>query len=92
MAEITIKEIKKVIDDGFEKQALMIKRGFDETATKSELKLVENRLTGVETNMLRLNDRVKSLESNVDRVLYKEMDRLERRVTKLEQKTGISPA
>ena len=89
MAELTIKEIKKVIDAGFEKQALMIKRGFDDTASKTEVKSVESRLAGVEDKMLKVHDRLRTVEDKLDRVLYKEIDRLEIRIKQLEQHVGL---
>ncbi|MFH1171233.1 MAG: hypothetical protein V1778_01680 [bacterium] len=62
--------------------ARMIAEGFAQTATKSELHAVEGRLTRVEM-------RLTTVEEKVDRALYSEYTHLERRVTRLEKKTGI---
>lgn len=92
MPELTIKDVEKVINDGFEKQAMMIKRGFDETAGKIEMKSVESRLTGIENEILKIGDRLRTTEDKLDRVLYKEIDRIEIRIKNIEQKLGIETA
>ena len=80
---------KKYFDTQFDKLGQMMARGFDETSSKTDLKMVENRLTGVEGEMLKVNDRLTLVERKLDETLYKEVDRIEGRVKRLEQKTGI---
>ena len=80
------------LETAFDKQAGMIKRGFDETASKIGLKSVESRLTGVEGEMLKVHDRLRTVEDKLDRVLYKEIDRIEVRVKAIEQKLGLKTA
>lgn len=92
MRELTAEILKKELEKGFEKQALMIKRGFDETASKTEIKSVESRLTGVEGEMLKVHDRLTTVGHKLDSVLYKEFDRIETRLKRVEQKLGINPA
>ena len=92
MPEITIKDIERVVEKGLEKQALVIKRGFDETVSKVELKSVESRLVGVENEMLKVHDRLRTVGDKLDYTLYKEIDRLEGRVKHLERHTGLKSA
>ncbi|MBI4053975.1 MAG: hypothetical protein HY397_01440 [Candidatus Doudnabacteria bacterium] len=89
MAELDQKILEKILDDRFEKQAIMIKAGFDYTATKEDLKGVEGRLTGVESSLEKIDERLQTVEAKLDRALYTEYIHLEARVKRLEEKAGI---
>lgn len=60
MAELTIKEIEKVIDKAFVKQALMIKNGFDAT-TKD--------IADLRNDIARLDAEIKSLNNKINNYL-----------------------
>ena len=83
---------KEYFDEQFEKLTRAVARGFEETATSSEVKLIESRLSGVEVQMLKANNRIKNLDDKVDRLLYSEIDRVEKRVDKIENHLGLKTA
>ena len=73
--------------------ARMIAEGFSATATKNDLKNVKdelkNDLKDVKDTVETIADRLRTVEAKLDRALYREIDRLEIRVKKLEQKVRI---
>ncbi|MFH1171227.1 MAG: hypothetical protein V1778_01650 [bacterium] len=80
----TIDDLARMIAEGFAQTATKneMAEGFAQTASKKDLQKVETRLTTVE-------DRLTTVEAKLDRALYSEYTHLERRVTRLEKKTGI---
>jgi len=62
--------------------AVMIKNGFDNTANKKDVEEIR-------TDIAKIDDRLRVVETKLDRALYTELTHLEARVTRLEQKTGI---
>lgn len=58
-----------------EELARMIARGFSHTATKEQFEEIDARL--------------RTVENKLDKALYTEINRLEARVKKLEEKVGI---
>jgi len=62
--------------------AVMIKNGFDNTASKKDVEEIRN-------DIAQIDDRLRTVETKLDRALYTELTHLEARVTRLEQKTGI---
>ena len=80
-----------------EKLAAMIAAGFEQTATKEELKAlstktdgrfdkVEERLTKVEDRLINVEDRLTNVEHKLDKALYAKTVRLENRIKNLETK------
>ncbi len=88
MAEIT----KEYFDHQFESMAGMIKKGFDTTASKVEVKAVEGRLDKVEGHLGRLENKVDIIQGKLDNILYKEVVQIDDRVTKIEKHLGFKPA
>jgi hypothetical protein len=71
MAELT----KEHLDKQFEKMAVMIKNGFNATATKDDLN--------------RLETKVDIIQGKLDNILYKEIVGIETRVNKIEKHLGL---
>jgi len=94
MPEITIKEIKKVIDDGFEKQAVLINNAFQAHTEHFDDKLdkLGSRMDGkLEQLEDRLSTDIKRVEAKVDQALHVEYINLEVRVKRIENKIGLEP-
>lgn len=62
--------------------AVMIKSGFDNTATKADIEEVRS-------DIAKIDERLHVVESKLDRALYTEITHLEGRVKRLEEKVGI---
>lgn len=60
-----IKELKEEMVDMFDKLGVAVAKGFEETATKEELKAVENRLTNVENRLENVEEEVKDVKSQI---------------------------
>jgi len=82
---------KEYFDEQFENLGVMIARGFEETATKADLRGVEGllgkvemRLDKVEVRLETVENRLERVENKLDRALYTDMVNLESRVKKLE--------
>ena len=75
--------------------AVMIKNGFDNTATKKDLAAVEQSLrkdiTKLEGKVDKIDERLQIVETKLDRALYTEYVHLETRVKRLEEKIGLKP-
>lgn len=69
--------------------AVMIKNGFDNTATKKDLEAVEKSLS---KDIVKIDERLQLVETKLDRALYTEYVHLETRVKRLEEKVGIKTA
>lgn len=78
------RSIKQVTN---EELASMIAEGFNDVGIR--LGGVESRLSGVEGQMLKVHERLSSVEMKLDRALYKEIDKMEARLKKVEEKVGI---
>lgn len=74
--------------------ARMIQAGFEQTATKADLQALRTELKGdigrVEGRLEKVEDRLEVVENKLDRALFLEVDRLEKRVKRLEEQVGIS--
>jgi SMC interacting uncharacterized protein involved in chromosome segregation len=84
MAELTLDQLNQALDHGFEKQAVIINAAFQGQQDHFD-KLINDVKEDLKGDILRV-------ETKVDRALYTELTHLEARVTRLEQKSGISPA
>lgn len=92
MPEVTIKDIEKVVDKGFEKQAVVINNAF-----QAHTKHFDQKINGVEQGLkaeiIRVEDSLKTdisrVEIKVDRALHTEYVNLEVRVKRIEQKIGL---
>ena len=76
------KENQKPSGTTIDDLAVMIKNGFDNTANKKDVEEIR-------TDIAKIDDRLRVVETKLDRALYTELTHLEARVTRLEQKTGI---
>ena len=92
MPELTIKDIEKVVDKGFEKQAVLINNAF-QTHTYHFDKKINGVEQGLRTEIARVEDSLKTdiqrVEIKVDRALHTEYVNLEVRVKRIEQKIGL---
>ena len=79
---IMSKENQKPNGTTIDDLAVMIKNGFDNTANKKDVEEIR-------TDIAKIDDRLRVVETKLDRALYTELTHLEARVTRLEQKTGI---
>lgn len=86
MPELTIKEIKKVIDQGFQKQAVMINSAF-----QGHTEHMDNRFEKIEGRLEGVEDRLERVETKLDRALHVEYVNLEVRVKRIENKIGLKP-
>lgn len=66
----------------------MIAEGFRQV--DSRFNKVDGRLDGVEGRLEKVETRLTTVEMKLDRALYSEYMHLERRVTRLEKKTGLT--
>ncbi len=62
--------------------AEMIKAGFDNTATKDDHARLEKKVDGID-------DRLRLVETKLDKAFYADINRIEVRVKKLEEKVGM---
>ena len=74
-------ESKTTLDD----LAVMIKNGFDNTATKKDIE-------DVRFDIAKIDDRLKVVETKLDKALYTEISKLETRVKKIEEHLGMKPS
>lgn len=84
---VSKKDLETTLDERFDKMAVMIKAGFDNTATKQDFVVLNDKIDGID-------ERLKLVETKLDRALYTEVTHLEARIRRLEEKVGIkhSPA
>lgn len=76
-----------------EELARMIAEGFANTATKQDVKGIDDRLTGVEGRIGGVEERLTIVEKKLDKALYREferIDKLEKDMKVVKQKLGIS--
>lgn len=71
--------------------AVMIKNGFDNTATKQDVVVITGRLDTLEQKVDKVDERLQTVETKLDRALYTEVVHLERRLRRVEEKVGIKP-
>lgn len=83
MSELKLKDIEKVIDRGFEKQAVLINSAFQEQKDHFD-RLIADLQEDLKGDITRI-------ETKLDRALYTELVHLEARVKRVEQKLGIKP-
>lgn len=76
-----LKQIKGLLDEGFEKQAVLINHAFQAHSDHLDTKL-DNLKDELKTDIGRV-------EAKVDRALYTDLTHLEARVKRLERKTGL---
>ena len=66
--------------------AAMIKNGFDNTATKQDLREVK---TSLKSDIAKIDEKLQVVETKLDRALYTELTHIETRVKRLEERVGI---
>ena len=71
--------------------AVMIKDGFDNTATKNDVEVLSSRFDTLEQKVDKVDERLQTVETKLDRALYTEVVHLERRLRRVEEKVGIKP-
>ena len=91
MPELTIKDIEKVVETGFEKQAVFINNAFQAHTDHFDKKINEVE-QGLKADIAKIDNRLQTVETKVDRVLHMEYVNLEVRVKRLEHHTGLKPA
>ncbi len=79
MPELTIKDVEKVFDKGFEKQALMINNAFQEQKGHIDKQLVAQ-TAHIEEQIDNLRTDFQRIETKVDKALHVEYVNLEVRV------------
>lgn len=84
---ITLEAIANKIDQRHEEMALMVARGFERVYT--DLDEVKNDLG---KKLDQLDERVRIVETKLDKALYTEITHIESRLRKVEEKVGIKPA
>lgn len=82
MPDLDQKTLETLLDERFEKQARMIKTGFDNTATRQDVEHIRD-------DIAKIDERLQIVEAKLDRALYTEYVHLEARVKRLEEKAGI---
>ena len=75
---LTLEDLASAIED----LAKMVQEGFANTSTKQEVEALRQQLYA-------LTERVELVENKLDRALFQEIDRLEKRIKKLEEKVGV---
>lgn len=69
--------------------ARMVKRGFDETATKDQLEKVDKRLTGVESRLIRVEEKIDNIEKIILKQQGEHIKNLNKRVSHLEEMFAV---
>ena len=96
MTELTQKDLETALDKRFDKMAVMIKNGFDNTATKKELEEVrmdlKTDIASLQADVVKIDDGLKVVETKLDKALYTEIVKLETRVKKIEEHLGMKPS
>ncbi len=92
MNEQTSQANKKPTNTTLDDLAVMIKNGFDNTATKQDFEVLNQKIDKVDKKVDKIDERVQVVETKLDRALYTELTHLETRVKRLEQKVGINAA
>lgn len=79
--------------------AVMIKNGFDNTATKQavealggSLNTLDKKVDKLEKKVDKIDERLQTVETKLDRALYTELVFLETRLRRVEEKVGIKSA
>jgi hypothetical protein len=87
MSELTIQDVEKAIDKGFEKQAIFINRAFEAQANHFEGRL-DKKIDDLRDD---LKSDIHRVEAKVDKALHVEYINLEVRVKRIENKLGLTP-
>ena len=94
--------VSEAVEDGNEKLAQTVVKGFANTATKQDIKGlddhltgVEGSLTGVEEKLTTVDERLAIVEHKLDKALYREFQRidtdtLEKDMKLVKQKLGLA--
>lgn len=100
MAELTKEYFDQQLDERFDKQAQIIARGFEQTATKAEVKILASRLDKVEERIKKLEDKIDALSAKLTAHLelsdkrYLELKRrdivIAKWIKQIADKTGVS--
>lgn len=77
---ITLNDLAHKLETGFDQMGVMVARGFERTYSDMDDlgKKIDN-----------LDDRIKVVETKLDRALYTELTHIEARLRKVEEKVGI---
>lgn len=77
---------------------VMIKNGFDQTATKKDaealggsLNALDKKVDKLDKKVDKIDERLQTVETKLDRALYTEVVHLETRLRRVEEKVGIKP-
>jgi hypothetical protein len=78
MPKLTYSSVKRLLNDGFEKQALLINAAF-----QNQTDHMDKRFDALEQRMDKAETRLETVEHKLDRALYKEIPRLDTRIDAL---------
>ncbi|MDZ4244031.1 MAG: hypothetical protein U1C57_02905, partial [Candidatus Doudnabacteria bacterium] len=86
-ALVTKTSLEEVLETKFEEQAVLINKAFqDQKEHFDEL------LAGMDLKIDKIDERLQTVETKLDRALYTELTHLEGRLRRVEEKVGLKPA
>ena len=94
MKVLTIKEVKKVVEEAISELGIMIKQGFDNTATKADIIRIESEIAAIpemKSDIAGMKSNIERIETKLDRALHVEYVNLETRVKRIENKLRLKP-
>lgn len=87
---VTKKDFEVVLDDRFKKQAILINSAFQEQG-EHFTRLIADLQHDLDGKIDKLDGRLQTVETKLDRALYTELTHLESRLRRVEEKVGIKP-
>lgn len=84
---MTLDDLALMVANGFANTAT--KQDLENLATKQDLKITEESL---KKDLNAINDRLKIVETKLDKALYTDMVKLETRVKRIEEHIGLKPS
>ena len=85
------KELAKGLDQSFEKQAVLINNAFQSHSDHFD-KIIADMKKDMDASFEKVENRLDTVESKIDRALYAEAIHIETRLKRVEQKLGIETA
>ncbi|GEM_PF-2321566 len=65
MAELTLEIFNKALKKGFDDMAIIVAKGFDNTATKEDIKRLEGRIDSLEARIVKLEQQIEALSNKL---------------------------
>ena len=83
--QVTNEELARMIAEGFNG----VSEEFTKMATKAQFEEIDRKVEAIDTRIEAIDTRLRTVETKLDKALYTEINRLEARLKKVEEKVGI---